>query len=233
MFRKIAAVLSLVIAFSAFSNAATITDTDSLSNLLSGASLQLGSITIDGFAETESAIAGAGTATGVDPSTVGVRADLIDNAKIQLTFGDGTGTGLGGFVASVSNGGQYDYLLSFNINGVTAGIQEAMLSQVAGGAGASFANITETILYQNNGSSVGVGLTTDSLASANLADQAALPGNPTSIAVSKDILLQSFTGSSAQISRFSQMYIIPEPASMGLGLLGLLGVVGITRRRRK
>lgn len=234
MFRRIATVFTLIAAFAAFASASSIdmSDSASLEDLLNGGSLSLGAITIDGFESVETAIAGAGSVSPVDPATVGVRADLICGNKIQLTFGDGT-NGLGGFVASAANGGTYDYLVNFDISGVAGGISDASLTQLAGGAGASYANITETILYDNGGVLTGVGLNTDSLSANNLADQTTLPGSPTSISVSKDILLQSFAGSSAQISQFSQMYMIPEPSSIGLGLFALLGAVGMTRRRRR
>lgn len=232
MFRRIATVFSLFALLTAFATASSIdmSDSASLESLLSGGSLTLGDIVIDNFDSVETAIPGAGTVSPIDAATVGVRADLVCG-DIHLTFGDGS-NGLGGFVASAANGGTYDYLVSFDITGASGGINGASLSQLAGGAGASYANITESITYDDNGTLVGVGLNTDSLSPGNLTNSTSLPGSPTTVSVAKDILLQSFPGSSAQISQFSQTYMIPEPSSIGLGLFAVIGAMGMARRRR-
>ena len=226
MFRRIATVFTLIAACTAFASASSIdmSASASLESLLGGGSLSIGSITIDNFANIETANAGSGTVTPVDPSTVGVTAEICDG-ELELTFGDASG-GLGGFVASASDGGTYDYLVSFDISG-TSGISNASLTQLAGGAGPSFANITETILFPGGAA----GLNTDE---GTPFDSAALGGNPGSISVAKDILLQSFAGSSAQISQFSQTYsLVPEPSAIGLGFLGMIGALGRSRRRRR
>jgi len=226
MFRRILSIVA-VAALCSFASASSIdmSDSASLADLLDGtASLTVGGITIDNFGEVETAIPGNGTVTPVDPSTVGVTASICGD-ELELTFGDATG-GLGGFVASASDGGTYDYLVSFDISGVAGGISSASLSQLAGGAGSSFANITETILFSGGG----VGLNTDENTPF---DSTLIAASPSDVSVAKDILLQSFPGGSAQISQFSQVYSIPEPSALGLGVFGLIGALGLTRRGRR
>lgn len=201
--------------------------TASLADLLNGQSLSLGGVTLDNFGAIETALANGGTVSPVDPATVGVLFELTCD-RIELTFGDSSG-GLGGFIASASNGGTYDYLLNFDVY-TPDGISSASLSQLAGGAGPSFANITESISFLDlNGNPTGVGLNTDENFTS---DSTVLPGSPAHVSVAKDILLQSFGGSSAQISQFSQSYyLVPEPSSISLVGVGLLSLLSLRRRR--
>lgn len=222
MFRRVLSVVAIA-ALCSFASASSIdmSDSASLADLLSGAeTLSLGSIEIDNFAAIETTdTSNGGTVSPVNPSLVNVTANL-ECGNVELVFGSAGGA----FVASAQGGASYDYLISFDLGGATGGIDSATLSQLAGGAGSSFANITETILYSGGG----VGLNTDENTTF---DSTSLPG-VTSISVAKDILLQSFDGGSAQISQFTQMYMIPEPSALGLGVFGMIGALGMTRRRR-
>lgn len=208
--KSVCASVLLVLTFSAVSSAATVSVSESLDALLSGGTLNVGSITVDGFSAIETS---SGTnIQPIDPTLVNVLAEFdMDTSKLSLDFQS--------FVAFANEGDFYDYFLNFDID-APGGIMSAALLQVGGGAGPAATNITETIAW---GSPVdSANLTTDD---ASPSAFAILNGNPTSINVSKDILVKSFSGDqggfSAQVSSFSQEFmVVPEPSCVALLLIG-------------
>lgn len=210
--------VSLSVSMSAFG--ATISTSENLGALLNGGNLTVGSFVIDGFSAIETS---SGTSIqAIDPSQVTVNASFdSDSGKLDVDFES--------FVAFANGGDFYDYFLVFEIDS-PIGIMNAGLLQVGGGAGPATTNITETISWN------------DSLGAANLTTDdgtpsatAVLAGNPTSIRVAKDILVKSFPsdngGFSAQISTFSQTYmVVPESGSFALMLMGFV-VLGFRSRR--